>query len=401
MKFIKILPYFFLTLSISLGATTIKIGVRPYYLVSTLENSPLKEKLSSCEDIKLHKTDFSISHRGAPLQFAEHSKESYEAAIKMGAGILECDVTFTKDKELVCRHSQCDLHTTTNILLTPLAKKCTQDFIPFDEQNKILASAQCCTSDITLQEFHTLKAKMDGYNEKALTREQYTNATPSFRTDLYANDGGTLMTHKESIALFKKHHLKMTPEIKQITQVHSSLSKHEFIDKLIQEYRDAQVDDEDIYIQSFDLDDLLYIIKKYPKLGENTIYLQENFSPNFTKDIIDLDALAKQGITTIAPPIWALLALDKDQNIIPSLYADALKKHHFKIITWSLEREEISTKKRNIWYYQSIKDGVRKNADILKILYVLDKELGVVGVFSDWPATVTFYKNCIDAKIKN
>ena len=37
----------------------------------------------------------------------------------MGAGIIECDVTFTKDRELVCRHSQCDLHTTTNILTVP------------------------------------------------------------------------------------------------------------------------------------------------------------------------------------------------------------------------------------------------------------------------------------------
>ena len=44
----------------------------------------------------------------------------------MGAGIVECDVTFTKDKELVCRHAQNDLHTTTNILATPLAAKCTQ-----------------------------------------------------------------------------------------------------------------------------------------------------------------------------------------------------------------------------------------------------------------------------------
>jgi glycerophosphoryl diester phosphodiesterase len=28
----------------------------------------------------------------------------------MGAGIIECDVTFTKDRELVCRHDQRDLH---------------------------------------------------------------------------------------------------------------------------------------------------------------------------------------------------------------------------------------------------------------------------------------------------
>jgi glycerophosphoryl diester phosphodiesterase len=48
----------------------------------------------------------------------------------MGAGIVECDVTFTKDKELVCRHAQNDLHTTTNILATPLAAKCVQPFTP-------------------------------------------------------------------------------------------------------------------------------------------------------------------------------------------------------------------------------------------------------------------------------
>ena len=48
----------------------------------------------------------------------------------MGAGVLECDVTFTRDGELVCRHDQCDLHTTTNILVTDLASKCSVPFSP-------------------------------------------------------------------------------------------------------------------------------------------------------------------------------------------------------------------------------------------------------------------------------
>ena len=94
----------------------------------TCEEALLKDRLKSCGNGPFHKTDFSIGHRGAALQFPEHTKESYEAAARMGAGIVECDVTFTKDKELVCRHSQCDLHTTTNILDTPLAAKCTQAF---------------------------------------------------------------------------------------------------------------------------------------------------------------------------------------------------------------------------------------------------------------------------------
>ena len=74
----------------------------------------------------------------------------------MGAGVIECDVTFTKDRQLVCRHSQCDLHTTTNILSVPeLAAKCSQPFVPADPATGRKASAKCCTSDITLAEFRT------------------------------------------------------------------------------------------------------------------------------------------------------------------------------------------------------------------------------------------------------
>ncbi len=63
-------------------------------------------------------------------------------------------------------------------------------------------SASCCTSDITVKEFKTLKGKMDAGNSRATTVAEYLNATPSWRTDLFTGKG-TLMTHKESIALFK------------------------------------------------------------------------------------------------------------------------------------------------------------------------------------------------------
>jgi glycerophosphoryl diester phosphodiesterase len=76
---------------------------RPYYLVEKMAEGKLKRKLKSCSEGPFAKTDFSIVHRGAALQFPEHTKESYEAAARMGAGIPECDVTFTQDGELVCR----------------------------------------------------------------------------------------------------------------------------------------------------------------------------------------------------------------------------------------------------------------------------------------------------------
>ena len=90
-------------------AGTVELGPRPAYLVSQMADGPLKDTLEACIGKPAKRTLFSISHRGAPLQFPEHTEEGYRAAALMGAGILECDVTFTKDKELVCRHSQNDL----------------------------------------------------------------------------------------------------------------------------------------------------------------------------------------------------------------------------------------------------------------------------------------------------
>jgi glycerophosphoryl diester phosphodiesterase len=65
------------------------VGPRPYYLVEAMDEGPLKRALQQCSEKPLKKTDFSIGHRGAALQFPEHTKESYEAGARMGAGILD------------------------------------------------------------------------------------------------------------------------------------------------------------------------------------------------------------------------------------------------------------------------------------------------------------------------
>ncbi len=170
----------------------VQLGPRPFYLVDQMSDGDLKEKLERCAaKIKKYRHhDFSIGHRGAPLQFPEHTKESYEAARRMGAGILECDVTFTADAELVCRHAQCDLHTTTNILATPLAATCSTPFTPaeFDaDGNRVSsATARCCASALTLAEFKSLEGKMDARDANATTVEEFLGGTANFRTDLYA-----------------------------------------------------------------------------------------------------------------------------------------------------------------------------------------------------------------------
>lgn len=261
-------------------AQKIQLGPRPFFLVDDMDNSRLKSKLKSCKTGPFYKTDFSIGHRGAPMQFPEHTKESYIAAAKMGAGILECDVTFTKDRELVCRHSQCDLHTTTNILKTELASKCSVPPEVVDGKLMNAADIKCCTSDITLSEFKTLQGKMDAANKTATTIDDYMNATANWRTDLYSGKG-TLLTHKESIMLFKKLGVKMTPELKSPSvdmPFEGDYSQQDYAQQMINEYKQAGVKPRNVWVQSFSKEDILYWIENEPRFGRQAAYLDDEYS---------------------------------------------------------------------------------------------------------------------------
>ena len=324
-------------------ATRVELGPRPAYLVDQLPEGALKRELSACaaERRRFDVSDFSIGHRGAPLQFPEHTAESYVAAARMGAGIIECDVTFTKDKELVCRHSQCDLHTTTNILATPLAERCRSPFTPAEVDPKTgaltrPATAECCTSDLTLAEFKSLRGKMDAADPRARTVAQYLGGTPRWRTDLYAANG-TLVSHRESIALIKSLGRKFTPELKEpaVAMPFDGFSQQDYAAKLIAEYHDAGVPASDVWPQSFNYDDVLFWVGQYEDFGRQAVYLigdNADAGPltgppealsSHPPPVDVFRAVKDAGVTTIAPPIPALLRTDEQGRIAASDYGFA------------------------------------------------------------------------------
>ncbi len=376
----------------------VQFGPRPAYLVENMDPGPLKDQLQRCNTgRKLKKTQFSIGHRGAPLQFPEHTRESYEAAASMGAGIMECDVTFTSDKELVCRHSQCDLHTTTNILAIPeLAAKCSEPFTPADPATGTPASARCCTSDITLAEFKMLKGKMDAFNPEATSVAEYMQGTPAWRTDLYANSG-PLLTHAESIELFKQLGVKFTPELKAAEvpmPYEGTYSQADYAQQLINEYRAAGIKPRDVWPQSFDIEDIHYWIANESTYGRQAVYLDDANDPSELPSASDLQGYAAAGLKIVAPPMWALLELDASNNIVPSAYARNAKEAGLDIIAWSFERSG-PLKKGGGWYYQTVNPVINNDGDMLDVLHVMAQDVGVIGVFSDWPASVSFYANCM------
>jgi glycerophosphoryl diester phosphodiesterase len=341
-------------------------------------------------------------------------------------------VTFTKDGHLVCRHAENDLHTTTNILVTPLAEKCTKKFTPatFDASGNRLtpASAECRASDLTLAEFKSLTGKMDASNPNARTAAEYLGGTASWRTDLYTGRG-TLMTLRESIELNQMLGVKHTPELKEsvvdpatgkkrIEEVFKNPTTRTPQQNYAQAFADtlaaAGVKPRDAWAQSFNVEDVLYWVKN-TRYGRQAVYLldydsakddiviqppydQENRQEYFRK-------LKNEGVRIIAPPMPALLAVDSNDRIVPSQLARDLKALGFDIITWTIERSDLrkgaaATPGNPTYYYDFDPQNraIKKDSDMYKALDVLAREVKILGIFSDWPATVTYYANCMGLK---
>ena len=379
----------------------IQLGPRPFYLVQGMDEGKLKDRLMQCEKGPFYRTDFSIGHRGAAMQFPEHSDAAYRAGARMGAGIVECDVTFTKDGELVCRHSECDLATTTNIVATPLNNQCTVPWTGPGQDPK----PKCCTSDLTLDEFKSLKAKMDASNPSASTPEGYLGGTASWRTDLYTGRAN-VVSFKESIALNQENGVKHTPELKgaehqdRVDAIFGSQAG--YAQKFIDTLKAGGVDPKDAFVQSFNKDDILYWIKNEPAFGKQAVYLDSidpTVNPPVPRMTMDeLKQLKKQGVQIISPPLWALLTVNDAGEVLPSEYAMDIKKAGFDIIAWTFERSDLRQGASKAgWYYLFDPEGkaIKKDSDMYKALDVLARKVGILGIFSDWPATVTYYANCM------
>ena len=394
-----------------------QLGPRPYYLVNDMDPGSLKTKFLECSQNMhtFYRSDRVMGHRGACMQFPEHSKESYLAAVSMGAGIVECDVTFTKDLQLVCRHSQCDLHTTTDILLHPeLASLCTSPFSPavYDTSGNVVTSAfaKCCTSDITLDQFKTLRAKMDGADSKATNVEDYVAlGTPNWRTDLYASRG-TLMTHNESIELFSSLGVKMTPELKVplVPMPFSGFTVEEFAQKIVNEYTDRNIPPCDVFLQSFVQEAIIHWLEYDAEFGKQASFLwqpadyADTRNPKKWPDFVSLHA---KGVNIIGTPIYVAIDLENDELVVSNFASNATAAG-MGLVCYSLERSGPLHNGGGGYYYQTVnglnpapgESGVsviNNDGDMMTVLDFLFRHVQIKAIFTDWAATVTFYINCV------
>jgi glycerophosphoryl diester phosphodiesterase len=193
---------------------------------------------------------------------------------------------------------------------------------------------------------------------------------------------------------------RMTPELKapEVPMPFMGFSQEDYAQKLIDEYKEAGVPPSDVWAQSFNIDDVLYWVKREPEFGKQAVYLDDAETVADLPSFKELNAYKKKGINIWAPPTFALLAVDAAGNIVPSQAARDAKRAGLGLITWTLERSGILADGNNGFYYQTIDSVIRREGDMMRVIDVLAKDVGVFGIFSDWPATITYYASCIGLK---
>lgn len=297
---------------------------------------------------------------------------------------------------LVCRHAQCDLQSTTDILLTPLAGRCRSPFSPADPGRGMAASARCCTSDLSLAEFRQLRARHDRVEPTARTVHAWLAPGGDAR--------GTLVTHAESIALFRSLGVDMVPELKPGDPdlgLPAGLDRATLARRFIGEYREAGIPPERVMPQSFLLEDLALWLREFPDFGEHALWLDGRFELGQGFDHRKpetwqptMGELRAMGIRYIGPPMPVLLDLEGNARIVPSAYARAARGAGLGMVAWTLERSGPLAAGGGL-YYASVRPAIRGDGDLLRVLDILVREAGIVAMFSDWPATTTFYANCL------
>jgi len=374
--------------------TIVSIGPRPYFLINEMDNSnpELKRTLQKCAlNIKSFRpSDFVLGHRGAALQFPEHTDRSHDAATRMGAGVVECDINLTKDEQLICRHERCDLHLTTNVLMTPLASKCTKQFRP--AIGNLPATAKCCTTDFTLSEIQTqMCGRMSSSNKHAKTPQQYISHTKSFQTELYAHDCPHIQSHKNFIDVVNANGGSFSPEYKMLDyKFTKQYTRQMFLQQVLHDYNST--DPSRVYFQGFEWEDLYYVAKT----PLNTFALDKNWiALTYTRHQLlnYFHPLVDHGVTAIAPSISMLLEVDTENNLVPTLYAKVARELGLGIVAWTLERSDALSKGGG-WYYSTLSQVLRTDSDVIKVLDVLYEDVGIMAIWTDWPSVATFYANC-------
>ena len=178
-------------------------------------------------------------------------------------------------------------------------------------------------------------------------------------------------------------------------------TQEDYAQQMIDEYIAAGVPPKNVWPQSFNHEDVYYWVDN-TDYGAQAVALDGDDTSTEEEVEALIDELVSRGVQIVAPPMWRLVVASPEGSPLiatASPYAKYAKAAGIDIITWTLERTPPLLEG---YYWQTLNNaGIPLvDGDNLEILYVLAYEVGILGIFSDWPATVTFFANCYNLKLR-
>ena len=248
---------------------------------------------------------------------------------------------------------------------------------------------------------------MDGFNASAKNVKDYQHGTPSFRTDLY-NTCGTVMTLSSYIDLVDSlpGYRNFTPELKTppkpVPMPFNGYTQMQYARDMINMFIKKGIDPKRVWAQSFNPADIYLWLNEFPAFGKQAVYLDEDAddASNYTAAVAKLPKLKASGVNIVAPPYNYLLSIGGPGNksIVPSAYALAAKAAGLDIISWSFDRsgplDEVAADGN--YYWSSLAPIISYDGQAYEAIDVLARQIGIIGMFSDWSATITYYANCFN-----
>ena len=177
-------------------------------------------------------------------------------------------------------------------------------------------------------------------------------------------------------------------------------TQEDYAQQMIDEYIEAGIPPKNVWPQSFNPPDVYYWVAN-TDYGAQAVALDADDGSTESEVEDFINELVENGVQIVAPPMWRLVKPDASTplKMAPSHYAMYAKAAGLDIITWTLERTAPGLQ-GYYWQTLNVASVPLVDGDNYALLYVLAKQVGILGIFSDWPATVTFFANCYNLKLR-
>jgi len=249
---------------------------------------------------------------------------------------------------------------------------------------------ECRTSDITLAEFKTLRARWMHRTREHAASPSISAAPPTFAPTSMPAHQRHAHDHKESIALFKKLGVKMTPELKSASVPMPYDSDGDGVGDYTQEaYAQQMIDEYKAMACARATCGRSPSTSATCATGSPTnphsaagVYLDDANIPASCRVPPNCKATRTKHQRRRAADVCAARCRQRRQDrplgLCTQRQGRRARHHHLDAGTLGILADG-----NNGYYYQTVDSAITREGDVMTVLDVLAKDVGILGIFSD------------------